>query len=300
MAKSNEEKEIIFKKCPICKKGKVSETNSKSFLGLVSSKNLMCSNCSAIFKEKEGREEERVFSLDLSKSKEKNKYDGQALKVSEWERGISDFDFSIKNLKLPNVNIVGLKTILSNNEKTHWYSGARLIEERAVRNVQHSSVGGHGFRVGQSTGESHGELRTIDSGNLLLTNQRLVFNGNFKHIEYPLSKILHLEEYKDAIEVALKGRQRVQTYVVDEPHKWWAYLRLAVALLGVKSKGESKTKQKVVKIKTGKGDIQQLNFSCPECGQKMSKHINVKKEINFQEECPKCGKVISITKKSQD
>ena len=147
MVKSNEEKEIILKKCPVCKKGEVAKITSKSFFGLLSSDAILCSNCKAKFIEQNEKEQERVFKLDLSDSNMKNAYDGQALKISEWERGISDFDFSIKNLKLPNVNIVGLKTILSNDEKTHWYSGARLMEERAVRNVQYSSVGGQGFRV---------------------------------------------------------------------------------------------------------------------------------------------------------
>ncbi|MFA5797050.1 MAG: hypothetical protein WC916_03385 [Candidatus Woesearchaeota archaeon] len=236
MTKTKEEKEILFKKCPVCKKGEVAKITSKSFFGLLSSDNITCSNCKSDFIEQDEKEEERVFELDLSNSNMKNAYDGQALKVSEWERGTTDLDACINTNKLPNLKVVGLKIILSNDEKTHWYSGTRMMEERAVRNYQNFHVKGYSF--GQA--ESHGELRSMDSGNLLLTNKRLIFNGDLKQVEYQLDKISSVEEYKDAVEIASSKRQKCQVYVVDEPHKWTVYIKIAISQF---SKGKG-TKQK--------------------------------------------------------
>ena len=244
MANSNEEKEVIFKKCPVCKKGEVAKITSKSFFGLLSSNSILCSNCKAKFSLQAEKEEEKVFKLDLSESEMKNAYEGQSLKVSEWEKGTSDLDVCIQNKKLPNLKVVGLKTILSDDEKTHWYSGARAMEERMVRDVQFSSVGGHGFRVGQSRGVSHGELKSIDSGSLLLTNKRLIFNGDLKHFEYPLNKITSVEEWKDAVEIASGNRQKCQVYVLDEPHKWAVYIKIAISLFS-KGSGKSQTKNNI-------------------------------------------------------
>ena len=51
------------------------------------------------FIEQNKKEQERVLKLDLSDSNMKNAYDGQALKISEWERGSSDLDVCIQNKK---------------------------------------------------------------------------------------------------------------------------------------------------------------------------------------------------------
>lgn len=240
MAEKTEISEVVFDKCPVCKKGKVKNINTKKFFGLVDSSQIKCDNCSAIFIEKEEKEGEKTFELDLSESKEEHKYNGQVLKVGEWKRGLSDLDFCIANNKLPNLTVVGLKILLEEGERTHWYSSAVMMEERAVRQVQSYGIRGRGFYSGTSTGESHGELRRIDKGSLLLTNKRIVFNGNFKHLEYPLNKLTSLEEFKDAIEVGVSNRQKLQTYLVDEPSKWATYIKIAIN--NMKSKGNSKNK----------------------------------------------------------
>ena len=232
MTKSDYEvQEVIFDKCPICNRGKVESVKQSSFLGLIKTDKILCNNCKANFDEGENREEERVFKLDLSNSNQKSKYNGQALKVSEWKRGLSDLDYNIENNLLPKLKVVGLKIILQDNEQTHWYSGSRLMEERMVRNVQSYGIRGRGFYSGQSRGESHGELKTIDNGSLLLTNQRLIFNGNFKNIDYKLNKIISVEEFQDAVEIGVSNKQKLQTYVVDEPHKWAVYIRMAIKRL---------------------------------------------------------------------
>jgi hypothetical protein len=234
MAEKIEVVEVIFDKCPICKKGKVNNTNTKKFFGLVDSNQIKCDCCNAIFSEEDSKEGERVFELDLSESKEKNEYNGQALKVGEWKRGLSDLDFCIKNNKLPNLSVVGLKTVLGEGEKAYWYSSAVMMEERAVRNYNSYHMKGYSF----GSAESHGALRRIDKGSLLLTNKRVAFNGDFKHMEYPLSKLSSLEEFKDAVEIGVSSRQKLQTYLVDEPKKWAVYIKIAINQLN--GKGDKK------------------------------------------------------------
>ena len=235
-----EVEEVVFSKCPICKKGKVEKLMPKGFFSFAKSTKIICNDCSAQFSDEGEYQEESVYKLDLSESKEKNKYDGEALKKSEWERGISDLDLCVKTNSLPKANVVGLKIILKPGEQSHWYSSSRLMEERAIRRSHGGAVRiMKGVYVGGSQSESHGELRAIDNGSLLLTNQRLIFNGGFKNIEYQLSKIVSIEEYKDAVEIGSSNRQKVQLYVVEEPHKWAIFVRIAVQIAhsgGKKSK----------------------------------------------------------------
>lgn len=232
---------VIFEKCPVCKSGKVQELKPTGMLSFAKSSKIICNRCNARFKEGQAYQNERVFRLDLSNSDQKNKYDGDSLKLSEWKRGISDLDFCIQTNTLPQAQVVGLKIILNRDEQAHCYSGARLMEERAVR----QSTGGairvtKGLYVGRSKSESHGELRIIDSGSLLLTNKRLIFNGDMRNIEYRLDKIISVEEYKDAIEIGSSNRQKVQLFVVAEPHKWAVYITLAVQNSQGEIKGRSK------------------------------------------------------------
>ena len=219
--------EIVFDKCPICKKGKIQKIKQKQLFGLFSSEDILCNECDAKFEE-EGKRNQIKFRLNLSNTNQKSKYDGEALTKIEWERGTSDLDLCIKNKRPPKANIEGLHIILLPNEETHWYSDAKLMEEKSIR----QSLGGavrvmKGVYVGSSRSESHGELRTIDKGGLLLTSMRLIFNGDFRSTEFKLNKIISVQEYSDAVEIG-SNRQRVQIFVVDEPKKWATYIKLAI------------------------------------------------------------------------
>ncbi len=229
--KNYEAIETIFKKCPVCKSGKVQKYKPTGFLKFTKSEIITCDKCDARFEDdSEIHIPEKKYKLDLSHSNEKNKYESQSLRVSEWERGTSDIDHCVESGSLPVANIKGLKIILLPKEQTHWYNpSVGLMEERAIRR----SVGGavrvvKGVYVGGSQSESHGELRTIDQGELLLTSQRLIFNGDFKHIEFKLDKITSVEEMEDAVEVGASNLKKVQIFVLSGPHAWTEYLKLAI------------------------------------------------------------------------
>ena len=153
--------------------------------------------------------------------------------LREWKKGISDLDFCEQKNTLPQATVIGLKIILLDDEQPHHYSASNLWEERAVRR----SAGGavrvmKGVYIGGSQAESHDQLRRIDDGQLLLTNQRLIFNGNMRNLEYKLNKIISIEESDDGVEVASSNRKKVQIFTVEDPHKWATYIRIAVKKYG--------------------------------------------------------------------
>jgi len=230
MDKSKYEVEkIVFKKCPICKKGKIEKLKPKGFLSFAKSIIIICDSCNAKLTEQGNYQEEETYRLDLSESHQKNQYDSKTLKKSEWERGISDLDLCIKNNSPPTADVVGLNIILQQGEKAHWYSATRLMEERAVRHTYGGAVRVmKGVYVGGRRGESHGEMREIDAGSLLLTNKRLIFKGGMRSFEHKLNKIVSVEEYKDSMGIGVSNRQKAQYFIVDEPHKWAVFTKIAV------------------------------------------------------------------------
>ena len=110
-----------------------------------------------------------------------------------------------------------------------------LKEPRSVR----TSVGGYGgptiriakgfsLRLGgvSHRSMSHEEIHDIDRGTLTITNKRLIFSGSMKLINYNLSKILSITDYKDAIAIQRDNKQKTEyfanldniilTYQVDD------------------------------------------------------------------------------------
>ncbi len=98
---------------------------------------------------------------------------------------------------------------------------SQLMEERAVRRGGYGGIRiARGVWIGGSQSESHGELRTIDSGLLILTNQRLVFIGAMRTSEIPLKKIINVTQGEDALLVNTTARQKAQLFTLPNPHIW--------------------------------------------------------------------------------
>jgi uncharacterized protein len=99
-----------------------------------------------------------------------------------------------------------------------------LLEPRAVR-TWHSTYGGPtirvarglSFRFGQSHGvsESHDELRAIDRGTLLLTNERIVFIGTQRTTSVALQKLIDIEAFDDGLVVHREGKQKIEGYQLN-------------------------------------------------------------------------------------
>ena len=49
--------------------------------------------------------------------------------------------------------------------------------------------------------ETKDQLTKIDSGTAIFTDQRVIFNGEYKNINFKLNKILDIKEYNNGIEI---------------------------------------------------------------------------------------------------
>ena len=113
--------------------------------------------------------------------------------------------------------------ILKKNEVCYaTIMGAQFWEDRAVRKTG-GGYGGFGFRVAKgvtfrvgkfgATGESHMERRHIDTGNLTVTNKRVVFVGNHKNIDFTLDKVLSVEPFSDGIGISRSNKQKTEYFI---------------------------------------------------------------------------------------
>ena len=57
--------EVVFHKCPICKKGKIEKLKPKGFFSFAKSTKIICDKCSAQFSEEGEYQEEPTYRLDL-------------------------------------------------------------------------------------------------------------------------------------------------------------------------------------------------------------------------------------------
>ncbi len=75
------------------------------------------------------------------------------------------------------------------------------------------------YRVGSFHGHPIQQqfLGKLDTGTLVVTNQRIAFIGNVKSTSILLTKLLHVESYSDAIAVFLEGREKPDFYMVAQP-----------------------------------------------------------------------------------
>lgn len=120
---------------------------------------------------------------------------------------------------------ISTSLLLEKEEYAFLKESTVLMEAKSIRT---SIGGGVGFRVmkgvyvggykGQS--ESNQELRAIESGELIITNKKLVFRGSKENRVIPLSKIIEIKMHSDAIEIATTGRQKSSIFTVTNPYIW--------------------------------------------------------------------------------
>jgi len=94
-----------------------------------------------------------------------------------------------------------------------------LCEERSVKlkgGYQGFSVRlmkGVSYRFGGFQGGSEQKVIEIDSGNLTLTNKRMVFSGEKTSKDISLSKINTIQSLVDGISITRSGKQKTEYYV---------------------------------------------------------------------------------------
>lgn len=117
---------------------------------------------------------------------------------------------------------------------------AGLLKEVTQREFRGGSRGvsvplGHGVRY--RAGAVRGHMVTIgtewqiaDTGALTVTDQRVVYHGGRKTLEFLFSKLATLEMYADAIDLGVTNRQTTSSFRVAYPDVVAAIIRGAVAL----------------------------------------------------------------------
>ena len=217
-------------KCPVCKSGKLSPFSKKKLFGLVTTQNIECSNCGAIFVQKRGKY--KLIKVQDTTNTVWQEYGNQSLTEREWKNiaygGMSDakqkevdMEYWMTQLKEGNISVCmegETPIILKKNEELQLVlPNVSLLEPRVVRS------GGYGgpslrvakgvyFRLGGFRAESHEELRSIDQGILTLTNKRLVFSGAKRTINIDLRKIVSIEPYSDGIALRREGKEKTQYF----------------------------------------------------------------------------------------
>jgi DNA helicase HerA-like ATPase len=115
---------------------------------------------------------------------------------------------------------------LHKNEEALCHAPTTLVEPRAVRTWRSSYGGpsvriakGLSFRFGASAGssESHEEMRPIDVGTLVLTNQRMIFVGSKRTIGLPIEKIIGIDDegYFNRLRLNREGKQKAEIFEFD-------------------------------------------------------------------------------------
>jgi len=124
---------------------------------------------------------------------------------------------------------IGMDTslLLKHDESALFDASAELLKEVADREFRGGSKGvsvpiGHGVRF--RAGSVRGHMVTIgthwvseDSGHLTVTDQRVVYHGARKTLEFPFAKLATLNVYTDAIDLGVTSRQSTSSFRIGDP-----------------------------------------------------------------------------------
>ncbi len=106
---------------------------------------------------------------------------------------------------------------LMNGEIGYMQHSAVLVETRSVRNSTHTGgavriAKGITLARGYSTSESHDEWRAISFGTLIITNQRVVFNGEMQNRTMKIKDILSVQAATTQIAISVSTRQKTMLF----------------------------------------------------------------------------------------
>lgn len=174
-----------------------------------------------------------------------------------------------------------------------------LVEPRFVREYQAGRRGvslrvakGVSVHVGGIKGksESHEELRVIDSGNIVVTNKRIVFIGAKRTTNINMNKVISIDPFIDGIGVSRQGKQKREYFLIDQN-----LFDMQIAVDGrfhkVPFSGHI-----LMALITGAS-----RYSSPEPPtyrrQEIVKKVKKVEEVEEAEECPSWGAIVPTTAK---
>lgn len=112
-------------------------------------------------------------------------------------------------------------------EKVGIHEGRKYSYQGSSSGVSFRVASGVWLRQGSSSGsaESRDIMKLLDTGELTLTNQRLVFTGGLKTIEVPLDEIIAVDVKEDnLLYVARKNKVRIEAFSIWFPNLMKEYI----------------------------------------------------------------------------
>jgi len=124
----------------------------------------------------------------------------------------------IQNGNPPRISLSNV--VLQKNESAFWSERASLFEERVVRRRYEGGSQGVSFRlmkgVSYRVGGHRGHIVTdkatvpVSTGDLIITNKRIIFRGDAKSFSFKLDKLLEVHFYSDGVRLTDdKGKPRM-------------------------------------------------------------------------------------------
>jgi len=124
----------------------------------------------------------------------------------------------IQNGNMPTVSVQNV--ILQKSETAHWAEPGNILEERVVSRRYEGGSQGLSFRIAKGVsyrvGGHRGHLVTdkavlpVSSGELIITNKRVIFRGDAKSFNVRLDKLLEINFFSDGVRLTDdKGKPRI-------------------------------------------------------------------------------------------
>jgi hypothetical protein len=99
----------------------------------------------------------------------------------------------------------------------------RSVRVREGRRYSSSERTTYGYSTGSgrytSTTESRDQLKTIDRGTLVVTDQRIAFMGALKTISIDIKKVMGVDPHLDGIALHCKDKEKVESFKISDDLK---------------------------------------------------------------------------------
>lgn len=101
-----------------------------------------------------------------------------------------------------------------------------LKEPKSIR-VTNSSHGGashrrgkrsYGYGVSRSVGETKEVVKTVDTGQFIITNKRFIYSGMNRNIDVNISQIVGITPYADGFKLQRKGKKKPEYFINIDSH----------------------------------------------------------------------------------
>jgi hypothetical protein len=114
-------------------------------------------------------------------------------------------------------------TILSPDEKPIILKHVNFFEERSVRRSTGSGMSfrlmrGVYYHTGAGVSFSTPQMMQVDTGHLIVTNKRLIFIGQMRSFEIPITRIINVAHGSNAIMVSASGNYKNKLFVLLPPN----------------------------------------------------------------------------------